>query len=456
MLKNYCKLTYRSLLQLPGMRISRKDEEMSVSYSEVIERLTNVEIPKNYLNTKFSDIMQHIQPQVPNTPASITKSITIRSQDFSITQDGYASYFSKYPAGSFESFKHKDKQIKTMGFNYTNMGLGTLWKMMLLSQPDVILIAAKPDLMLKEFRLNVKNPKTQAFSNRLYYQQLEVDPMDVICNQDTENEVAKYIDTFFLSNVPARIKNAENSKTHSIYNNIDKMTAQVLSLAVLFAKRKSVPLVLADLPDILYREHFTNPLTVAQFKQMFVESSIESALNPDTQPSTPLNLNLARMPEFGLQLSDSYIGSLVEYMIRKTSYKRYLIIGGNGQSFGVKSIIQNRAPVQLDELLTPPEPRANLYNTVPIEEFIEKQSIYDVFSQGQSLLKKNPTLFKNSHALIEKYSDLEASHPKLSYFKQMHSDFVQHYFKLYAKQFKIGIEKKENYFIEKAIELKKR
>ena len=455
MLKKLNTTKVHLLRYVPIRNITHNEDEVSLTYSDMIYKLTRIEIPKNYMNTKFSDIVKHIETDINKTPSK-SKSLAIKSRDYTVDQENYMNYLAKNPVGTYEVFKHKNRQIKIMGFNYSNMLSGNLWKLMLLSQCDVILLAARPDLLLKDFKLNVKNPKTKGFSNRLYYNQLELDPSEILTNKETEDRIAKHIDTFFLSNKPHKIQSSENSRTLDNYICFDKLTNEAFSTATLFAKRKSVPIVLADMPDILYREHIANPLTVAQFKQLFSEATIETVINPDLQPETPLNANLSRLPEFTLQPTDSYISSLVEYIIKTKNYKKILVVGGLGQSFGIKSILQNRLPLQLEEVLAPPELNSNIYGQKLLEEFVEKQSIYDVFSLGKLIMQKNETLFKNSHALIEKYSGLDSNHPKLSYYKNMHSDFVHHYFKLFAKQQQKGLEKKEDYFIQKSIELQQR
>ena len=225
----------------------------------------------------------------------------------------------------------------------------------------------------------------------------------------------------------------------------------MLALALLFAKRKGVSIVAADMPEIIYREQFCNPLTMAQLKQILTESATECALNPDAKPETPLNMYMTRAPGYALQPSDAYMSSLIEYIIEAKDYKRTLVIGGLGQAHGIKATLVNRAPIALDKLLGVPPLNANIYGKVLLEDFVEKQSIFDVLSMGKLLLKKNELLFRNSRALIEKYSGLEPDHPKQAYYRQMHEDFVHHHFKLFMKRYNLGQEKKKDYFVERVI-----
>ena len=180
-------------------------EDISISYAELIERISNVKVPKNYLNSKFSDIVKHIQPETALRKPE-AKSLTIKTRDFAVSQDSYENYLDRNRSGTYEAFKYKGKHIGIMGFNYTNVKLADIWKTLLLSKADVILLAVRPDLFLRDFRLNLRNPKTENFSNRLYYAQLELDPMAVVCNQELEHKVAQHIDSVFMSKTAARMQ----------------------------------------------------------------------------------------------------------------------------------------------------------------------------------------------------------------------------------------------------------
>lgn len=427
----------------------KRDDEM-ISYAELINRIGKIELPNNYLNTKFSDILQGQEDKEDVVEEQI-KTFYHKTETFEVERAEYEEYFMNHPQGSLSMFKHRDKQIKLFGFGNTGITLESIWKTLLLSKPDVILLPVRPDRFLNDFQLNYENPKTKAFSNRLYYSQLELNPRDIEINKEVEERVTSLIDKKFLSTAIAEGGKTTEGLTKEYYTCTDKLTEDVLALVILFAKRKGIPIVLADMPEIIYKQKFCNTFTIAQLRQIFEGSVKEMAINPDITPQTPLNMNLRSMPEFSLQSSDSYTTSLIEYMIKKKPYKRYMVFGGVGQSYSIKELLMNRLPITLYETMDVPEFKPNIYGKYSAEELIEKLSLFDVFNYGELLMKQEDMDFKSTFGIIELYTSCDEDHPKTQYYRQMYFDFIQYYFEQYVKEYSKGIKNKEDFFIEQRI-----
>ena len=82
---------------------------------------------------------------------------------------------------------------------YTHIPPQNIWKILKLSEPDTVLLHLAPDDHVQDFALNLKNPKSGAFSNRMYFHQLETPPGSFYWDGAAESAAADEITAAFLA-----------------------------------------------------------------------------------------------------------------------------------------------------------------------------------------------------------------------------------------------------------------
>ena len=304
--------------------------DASLSYSEFIHRLSAVRIPVNYRRDLFSKVMtgENTKPSIASEQ-TVARELT-KSADFTPSRADYEAAFSKDPFGCVETFQWRGRQLCIVGAAYTHISPQNIWKILKLSEPDTVLLHLAPDDHVQDFALNLKNPKSGAFSNRMYFHQLETSPGSFYWDGVAESAAADEITAAFLADFSSIMKCGDQSSRPS-WRSLKKLTDELAATVALFSRKHQTRVIMGDLPDIVAREKVVNALTISEMRQVLRAATLKAATNPDFVPNTPLNLAYLDYPELFLGPSDHYTASLLEYIIKLQPRGTIVVFAGNNR-----------------------------------------------------------------------------------------------------------------------------
>ena len=233
--------------------------------------------------------------------------------------------------------------------------------------------------------------------------------------------------------------NSETYKKYKPYELKERLSMEAIGTICLYAERHGINIVLGDSPEIVYRQNIANSLTLLQLQNILTHCAREIALYPDLKPQTPLTVANLLYPEVFLQLTDTYISTLFEYMIYK-KYNNIISFVGMNQSVSLTKYLDNRKVSSLEKELKIKEPLQSIVRDFQGEEIVEKHAILDLMYQGKDILEDIDKLsFRTTYAMIEKYADyLHIDTKRFDMFRKMHIEFLNKYQVAAETQFEIG------------------
>lgn len=208
--------------------------------------------------------------------------LTEKIRDFQLTRKDYNDFMEKNPNGRVNIFNYNDTKITLVGAQYEFLPIKNLYQILNYSKPDILLLQIKPDQILKKLKIFVtKEGSKKIFSNTRYFSQCLRKPEEIMPSPEYRSKIIKTLEEnkIYLSKEP---KSSENQ--YKPYEILDRISMDAIATACLFCEINKIPLVLCDIPELAYRQHFTNTKTLMQLQNIFTKCSRELALYPDLQP----------------------------------------------------------------------------------------------------------------------------------------------------------------------------
>ena len=443
----------KSVIQKLLKRQFSEFQEKTITFQSIVKKLSSANIPLDYKRDLFSKIITTFdKTEQSEHEKTKTESKFIKTSDFTITSENYSEFIKSNPFGTLETFEYKDTQFAILGISYTNIPSQNLWKILDMFKPDLLFVQGFPDDFISDFSLNQRNPKTNHFSNRLFFEQLILKhPLHF--HSDLINEILEDVSKHCLEDFSEQfIKNIhETNKPLKSLASRDKLTDKALFVSYLFAELNQIPLVFSDIPDLVLREKVCIDLTLTDLRQILNITTEMIPNNPDLTPDTPLNMTHMVYPESFTFHSDSYTTSLIEYTLKKQQPKRVFVLGGNLQGFSLKAMLNNRKIKTIHENLIVEDFKKSLFQDHSIEVLCEKLAIFDVMKFGRDILNLKISDFPQSMALIQKYSGLEKNDKELRFYYYLHQQMVRKYLERYIETFQSGIQLLEKRLFQKMV-----
>lgn len=239
---------------------------------------------------------------------------------------------------------------------------------------------------------------------------------------------------------------------YKMYEHNDRLNLDAITVACLYAENKQIPVILGDLPELVWRQNIVNSLTLLQLQNIFTHCSRELALHPDIEPRTPLAVAYLLYPEIFVKPTDEYMATLFEYMIHK-GHKDIVALVGYNQSESIKEYLDKRRVSNLEQELKVKDVLKSIIRDVQGEELLDKHTVLDVMYHGRDILKKMKDInFKTSYKMIQKYSDPDhVDSSSLDKFRIMHYQFLVKYQNFCEQEYEKGKKTLERSFLSKVI-----
>ena len=366
-----------------------------------------------------------------NNNSKLTENkLTRRIAEFQLKKKDYLDFMQNSPNGRVNIFNYKDTKFTLVGAQYEFIPIKNIFKILNYSKPDLVLLQVKPDQVMKKFKILLKKEKNNKFSSLKYFSQCLRRPEEVMPDDEYRQKVSKHLqeNNVFISE--EKVKSNEE-KTYKPYKIMDRISMDAIATASFYCELHKIPIVLCDIPEIVFRQSFSNSKTLMQIQNIFTKCCRDLALYPDYQPQTPLNMGYYEYPELFLEKSDKYISTLIEYLLRPKGFKGKNIVGllGYGQSDSVAAYLNNRKTSHFDFELTSSEPQSSFIRDITGEEILEKHAIMDVMKYGSNILQEFDTIdFSTSFKIIEKYADpLKVNSSRFKEFRILHYEFLKKY-----------------------------
>ena len=297
-------------------RFFLEKERNYLKYNEYIYRISNILLPDNIHSQKLSSLLEtETKDNKITKEDNNKKEILLKKQnDYQIQESDYKEIIKKSPFGGFTNFSYKNSNFSITGCNYEHIPLENIYKSVLYTKPDIIFLCIRPDELLSKFFLNLKNPKTGKFSNRKYVNQLKMTNNNFLPGKTFENEIFKITKNSFLKNKEITDEEQIDQKTN--FFSTEKIPNKILSILSLYSKINKIPLILSEMPDIIFRQIIINKLTICQMREILKQCTYKMVLNPDITPSTPLNFAYTLFPNIFQNPNDLYTSSLIEYNLK--------------------------------------------------------------------------------------------------------------------------------------------
>ena len=450
-------------------RFFLEKEKSYIKYNEFINRISQIEIPENLHTQKLSSFLTTNKDTKLTKENKNTEIYFKKKHNYQIEESDYKEIIKKSPFGGFSNFIYKDTNFSITGCNYEHIPLENIYKSTLYTKPDVIFLSIRPDEILSDFYLNLRNPKNGKFSQRKYFDQLKMNSNNFLPNKIFENEILNLTKKTFLKNkVVFEQEQQEQIGQKENFFSTEKIPNKIFSILSLYSKINKASLILSEMPDIIFRQIIINKLTICQMREILKKSTYKMVLNPDITPSTPLNFAYTIYPNIFQNPNDLYTSSLIEYYLKifeiknkitknnsisknsKENKKKHLnisIFSGIGQANSLQSYLFNNKIQSLDKTMIIPENKPLLFKTISLEQYCEKLAIFDVLKLGDFFEKRKDLDLKNSRVVIRKMSGKKKGDPELEYFFKLHEDLILKYYMRFLKDKKIALEEKEDFYI---------
>lgn len=392
---------------------------------------------------KKSAFIEKESKLVLNSNVSLTENKLIsKTSDFQLKKKDYLGFMNDNPNGRVNIFNYKETKMTLVGAQYEFLPIKNIYQILSFSKPDIVLLQVKPDQIINNFKILLKKEKTHKFSSVKYFSQCFRTPFEIMPNNEYRQKIVKHLEEnkIYISDKPSN--NSEKEKIFKQYQIKDRISMDAIATACFYCELNKTPLVLCDVPELVFRQDFVNNKTLMQLQNIFTRCSRDLAFFPDYQPQTPMNMGYYTYPELFLEKSDKYIATMIEYLLRPKGYKGKHILGllGYMQSDSVAVYLNNRKTSHFDFELTSSQPEGNFIRDITGEEVLEKHTIMDVMHYGIDVLEKLDDLeFNTTKKIIERYSDpFKVNSGKVKEFKMLHYEFLKKYQHFACSEFEEG------------------
>ena len=391
----------------------------------------------------FSSLIQYESPDsnkahliekesklVLNTNPSLAENkLTPKAIEFQLKKKDYMNFMKSNPNGRVNIFNYKETKFTMVGAQYEFLPIKNIFQILNYSKPDLVLLQIKPDQIMNNFKILLKKEENQKFSSAKYFSQCLRSADEIMPNNEYRQKVAKHLEEnkIYISKNNSTIE----EKKYKPYKVMDRLSMDAIATACFYCEMHKIPLVLCDVPELVFRQHFTNTKTLMQMQNIFTRCCRDLSYYPDYQPQSPLNMGYHIYPELFLEKSDKYIATVIEYLLRPKGFKGKHILGllGYVQSDSVPAYLNNRKTSHFDEELNSPEPEGNFMRDITGEEVLEKHAIMDVMHYGMGVLDGFDDIeFNTSSKIIEKYADpFKTNSERVKEFRVLHYEFLKKY-----------------------------
>jgi len=387
-----------------------------------------------------------------NNPALTGDKMIGKTLEFQLKKKDYLSFMRENPNGRVNIFNYKETKFTLVGSQYEFLPIKNIYQILSYSKPDVVLLQVKPDQILENFKILLKKEKNQKFSSTKFFSQCLRPAEEIMPSNEYREKIStnlQKIKIYLSDDQPVHEKNYKEYEIH------DRLSMDAIATACFYCEIHNVPLVLCDVPELVFRQHFVNTKTLMQLQNIFTKCCRELALYPDYQPQTPLNMGYHLYPELFLEKSDKYISTLIEYLLSpKKVFKGKNILGllGYSQSDSVAAYLNNRKVSHFDDELTSPEPQSNVIRDITGEEVLEKHAIMDVMQYGENILESvENAKFTTTLKIIENYADpMKINSERVKEFRILHYEFLKKYQHFCSKELEEGKKLLKREFLKKS------
>lgn len=233
----------------------------------------------------------------------------------------------------------------------------------------------------------------------------------------------------------------QNAKNFKPYQHIERLSLDAIATVCFYAEKRKIPIVLGDLPEIVWRENIVNKTTTGQLEAILSRSARQLPNYPNLSPLTPLTIANMLYPEVFVVPSDKYMTNVFEYLIHR-KYKKVFALVGLNQADSLLEYLDNfKISGFKHELEITPPKSAPMKHWEP-EDIIERHSIMDVMVQGRELFENLQDIkFTTTYKMIQKYGDyLNLDKTRYDKLKVFHYENLKKYHKLVEQQYKEGVE----------------
>lgn len=244
--------------------------------------------PKVLFSKLLADSKINIAPELPNLP------LKLNSKD-------YLKIFSSHIHGSINSFNYNSSELTILGTQYESTPIKNIYKILSATKPDIVYLQIRPEVFLTNFRINPK--EGGKFQKLTYLKQLVRSGREVMPNlkyyKKIENEL-KENNVFTTGELDLKIFGL-NYKEFKARERIPNKTIATIAF---FCEERNIPIVLCDMPDLVFRQSIANSLTLFQLQSILSSCSKEIVFHPDLSPINPMKMACLLYPEVFLEKSD--------------------------------------------------------------------------------------------------------------------------------------------------------
>lgn len=244
--------------------------------------------PKLLFSKLLSGSKINIAPELPNLP------LTLTSKD-------YQKIFSSHVHGSIDSFNYNTSELTILGTQYETTPIKNIYKILSASKPDIVYLQIRPEIFLTNFRINPK--ENGKFKKLTYFKQLVRSGREVMPNlnyyKKIENEL-KDNNVFTTGDLDPKVLQIK----YKDYKARERIPNRTIATIAFYCEERNIPIVLCDMPDLVFRQSIANSLTLFQLQSILASCSKEMMFHPDLSPRNPMKMANLLYPEVFLEKSD--------------------------------------------------------------------------------------------------------------------------------------------------------
>ncbi|KAM3140761.1 hypothetical protein pb186bvf_007166 [Paramecium bursaria] len=351
-----------------------------------------------------------------------------RQAEYYLQNEDYFNYMRKHPNGKVHIFKYQGVQFTLSGSNWETVPNKNIYKLLLNSMPDLIMLQIRPDHILRNFDIRYTGSSTK-YVESLIRSAYEIMP------------------TGYANKISEELQIKINFKDEYMpYQLNERIQLDQIATACHYGIRNNIPILLVDLPDKIFRQSLVNQMTIPQLNQIFEKCSQMVPLYPDLQPQTPLNVGYNIFPDIFLQRSDQYISTIIEYLAVKKKYKKVFGLFGNAQSDSINDLLDNRKASHLENELQIPKIQRSILKDLTCEDLVERHAILDVI-QENIIIQYFPT----TDYVIQQFADPhQKDKTRVAQMQYLHTEMMKNYWNVLKKQQEIGQRDLKREFMKKA------
>jgi hypothetical protein len=213
----------------------------------------------------------------------------------------YQKFFSSNIHGSINSINYKSSELIILGTQYETTPTKNIYKILTACNPDIVYLQIRPELFLRNFRINPKID--EKFKKIAYFKQLVRMGREVMPSQKYYQKIENYL----LKNNVFTTRDLDPkalSVKYKEYKAREGIPNKTIAAIAYYCEEKKIPIVLCDLPDLVFRQSIVNSLTLYQLQSILTSSSKELIFHPDLSPQTPMKMAQLLYPDVFLNKTD--------------------------------------------------------------------------------------------------------------------------------------------------------